>query len=227
MSDPWSTEIQAAPPPRKSLSPAGIVALASALLVLAVGGAAIGWTFADDGGDDLQPVGVASPSFAAVTPSVPPSPSPSASSASPSPVASPGAAAALVVGLDFREARAKLAEQGMQAVLKFDDTAAETFKVLGISPPDAKIASGISVTLQISGAAPAIAAADLAGAVGQPCQDAKSSLVKAGLIIDSYAGGVQNGTLLSVSPLLAGLKFNDRVVLTCGVEATPSAVAAP
>jgi beta-lactam-binding protein with PASTA domain len=132
-----------------------------------------------------------------------------------------------VVGLDFRDARAKLAEQGMQAVLRFDDAPAGTLKVLGINPADAKIASGISVTLQISGAAPAIAAEELAGAVGLPCQDAKAKLVKAGLLIGSYAGGVQDGALLSVDPALAGLKFNDRVVLTCGVAATPDPTLTP
>lgn len=230
MSDPWSTEIQPAPPPRKGLSPAGIVALAGALLVLAVGGAAIGWTFAGSGsGDDPNAVASATltPVPSATNPVAPPTPTGAVSSGPPSPAASAADLAGQVIGVEFLQARALVRSLKMQAVLKFDGAADGSLKVLSVTPPDAKIVAGTTVTLVVSGVAPVIPDTELANVIGLPCRDAGSKLAQAGLIIKRYTPD-DKGLLRSVSPALTGLRYNTEVELTCAINQTSrSPVAAP
>lgn len=230
MSDPWSTEIQTAPPPRKGLSPGAIVALAGALLVLAVGGAAIGWTFADSGSaDDPNTAASASvsPAASATNPVGSPTPTDAATNGPASPVASAGDLAGQVIGAPFLEARALVRSHKMQAVLKFDGAANGTSKVLSVTPPDVKIAAGTTVTLVVSGVAPVIPDTELENVIGQPCRDAGSKLAQAGLIIKGYAPD-DKGVLLSVNPALTGLRYNTEVELTCGAaETSPSPAGAP
>ncbi|MEU9511982.1 PASTA domain-containing protein [Micromonospora sp. NPDC048169] len=191
-----------------------------AVVLLAVIGASVGWILAG------EPERQAAPG---TTPPV--GATPTSASASPTATASPtgtrtsapaGLTVPEVVGADFEQARRDLRERRLGWRLVFGTGTGRT--VERASPaPGTPVKRGITVTVWVSGPAPAVAVPDV-GALS--CSDAADDLVDAGLY-PRYATG-REGPVTAQDPVAGGAaRWNDQVTLTCGGTASTSPTASP
>ncbi|SCE69257.1 PASTA domain-containing protein [Micromonospora viridifaciens] len=196
-----------------------------AAVLLAVIGASGGWILAGEAGAPSQPV-------AGVTTQPPPSAgAPSAGTPSGTPQQRPTgvrttAAAGLtvpeVVGTDFERARQELRDRKLGWQLVFGTGSGRN--VQRTSPaPGTPVRRGTTVVLWVAGPAPALAVPDL---IAQDCGDAADDLVAAGLY-PRYRTD-RRGPVTAQDPAGgATARWNDRVALTCGDEASTAPETSP
>ncbi|GAA1609079.1 PASTA domain-containing protein [Catellatospora bangladeshensis] len=228
MTDPWQETAPMTSSQRpRGFSPGTIALLATATVMLAVAGLAIGWYVAGTGAEP-QAQASASPSAAAASPS--PSPSPSelpSPTPEPSPSATGGGFQAMpdVLTRPFREARLEImAKFGVSVKVEFDQAStASAESVLSTVPAAGQpVLRGTSVTIVVAGPRVRFPMPDV---VGQSCSAAQKKLVEQGLRIGRYLNG-RSGTVLAVSvPKDQEVGWNDAVDLTCGVAESPSPAA--
>lgn len=227
MSDPWETEVlQPSIPPRR-FSAGAIAALATAVLVLAVAGLAIGWYVA--GGD---PVNRANPqNSASATELAPPSPTPSVEPTLATPSATPTVATGQLlpnlVGLVFKDAWKQARALRLNVSLKFGQPGDGSLNVLKTEPAaNAPIRPGDPLKIYVSAPPPEF---DMIDVVGRPCETAKNELLAAGLLIGRYLDRKRDGVVTATDPAPGDkVKWNGSVLVTCKlVSATASATPAP
>lgn len=223
MTDPWAQTAPLTPQRPRGFSPGTIAILATATVLLAVAGLAIGWFAAGDGEPNAQLS--ASPSVAASVAASPssseaPSPTPTVE---PSPVSPPPGGQVMldVTTKEFREARTQvMKELGVSVTVTFvvEEGAAHT--VLRTDPAAGALAPrGTNVRFYVVGP---VFEFDMPNVVDKSCQAAKTELVAAGLRIGKYVSG-DEGTVRETSiPAGTKVKWNDTVDLTCSVTTEPS-----
>ncbi|MGK5522571.1 PASTA domain-containing protein [Micromonospora sp. URMC 107] len=196
-----------------------------AVVLLAAVGATGGWILA--GGDDppATPPAAAealpstgTPGAARSTPgrSVPPAPRTTA------PSRSAGLTVPAVVGEDFKDARDELREKRLGWRLVFGGGTGTT--VERTSPEvGAEVQPGRTVTLYVSGPAPAATVPDV---VGDDCDDAADELVDEGFYPQYRTG--RTGTVSRQDPAGDGAgRWNDQVSLWCGAAPDDDGSASP
>lgn len=234
MSDPWQTETEPLPPVRpRTFSPGAIAALSTLLVLLAIGGAVVGWKLADaevvdaevvDAGPtpSQDPVAMTpGPATEAPTPTESATLSPTPPSGSDLPVPSPSGPIMPydAIGSDFQQVRQQIRSLGgYQVVLKFG-ASGTAGKVVETSPmPGQPLLKGKSVTLWVAGPAPELSMPDV---VGYSCEVAKTKLLDEGLLIGPYINA-KVGTVMATNPGAgAVVTWNQRVSLDCQ-PASPS-----
>lgn len=225
MTDPWQETAPMTSSQRpRGFSPGTIALLATATVMLAVAGLAIGWYVAGSGED---PQVQASTSPSAVVASPEPSPSPSelpSPTPEPSPSATGGGIQTMpnVLSRPFREARLEImAKFGVSVKVEFDEasTATPEYVLRTVPAADQPVLRGTSVTIWVAGPRVRFPMPDV---VGQSCGAAQKKLVEEGLRIGRYLTG-RSGTVLSTSvPKDQEVAWNDAVDLSCGVaESSP------
>ncbi|WP_191838573.1 PASTA domain-containing protein [Catellatospora chokoriensis] len=223
MTDPWAQTAPLTPQRPRGFSPGTVAILATATVLLAVAGLAIGWFAAGDGDPAAQPsaspTAVISPTPDA-SPSEQPSPSPTVapSAASPAPG---GQVMPDVSTREFREARAQIIKDlKVSVTVKFVEEAGTPHTVLRTEPAAGMSApSGTHVRLIVVGP---VFEFDMPNVVDKPCDAAKTELLAAGLRIGKYVSG-RDGTVRETSiPAGDKVKWDDTVDLTCSVATEPS-----
>lgn len=223
MTDPWAQTAPLTPQRPRGFSPGTVAVLATATVLLAVAGLAIGWFAAGDGDPNTQasnsPTAVISPS-AAASPSEQPSPTPTVapSTASPAPG---GQLMPDVSTRDFREARTQVIKDlRVSVTVRFVDEPGTPHTVLRTEPAAGMSApSGTNVRLIVVGP---VFEFDMPNVVDKSCEAARTELLAAGLRIGKYVSG-REGTLRETS-ISAGtkVKWDATVDLTCSVATEPS-----
>ncbi|GIG02435.1 PASTA domain-containing protein [Catellatospora citrea] len=223
MTDPWAQTAPLTPQRPRGFSPGTIAILATATVLLAVAGLAIGWFAAGDGDPKAQtsasPSAMASPTPDA-SPSEQPSPTPTVAPSTASPA--PGGQVMPDVNTqEFREARAQIIKDlRVSVTVKFVEEAGTPYTVLRTEPAAGLSAPrGTHVTLYVVGP---VFEFEMPNVVDKSCEAARTELLAAGLRIDKYVSGRQ-GTVRETS-ILAGakVKWDDAVDLTCSVATEPS-----
>ncbi|MEV0455596.1 PASTA domain-containing protein [Catellatospora methionotrophica] len=225
MTDPWAQTAPLTPQRPRGFSPGTVAILATATVLLAVAGLAIGWYAAGDSEPTTQtsssPSALASPTPEA-SPSELPSPTPEPSPASPAPG---GQLMVDVTTRDFREARAQLIKDlRVSVTVSFVDEPGAAHTVLRTDPAaGAPAPRGTNVRVYVVGP---VFEFEMPNVVDKSCDAAKTELVAAGLRIGKYVSG-NEGTVRETS-ILAGakVKWDEQVDLTCSTEAPPSPPAA-
>ncbi|MFE9872477.1 PASTA domain-containing protein [Micromonospora sp. NPDC005686] len=196
-----------------------------AVVLLAVIGAGVGWILAGEPERRAAPAGT--PPVGATPTSASPSTAPSTATASPTGTrtsAPAGLTVPEVVGADFEQARRDLRERRLGWRLVFGTGTGRTVERAS-PPPGTPVKRGITVTVWVSGPAPAVTvpAVDTLS-----CSDAADDLVDAGLY-PRYATGRQ-GPVTAQDPVARSTaRWNDQVTLTCGnaVSTPPAASPSP
>jgi hypothetical protein len=207
-----------------------IIGGGAAAVLLAIIGATGGWVLA---GDQVKPGPVSSGVTGSPTPAVPTSPpadrptptTPTRPSSSPS--RSPSRPAGLTVpdliGANFEEAREELRELGLGWQLVFGS--GDSSSVRSTDPaPGTPVRRGVTVKINVAGAAPPNEVPDL---TGETCDEAGDELVDEGFS-PRYPNG-RSGTVTSQQPPGGTVgRWNDVVQVWCGTppSADPSAPAA-
>lgn len=231
MTDPWQATAPITPQRPRGFSPGTIAILATATVLLAVAGLAIGWYVADSE-QEPQTQASASPSVvASPSPSVSPSPSelPSPTpTPEPSEVVPSGTDLVMpdVTTLDFRAARLRLmSELKVTVTVRFDEPG-DAGKVVRTSPAAGlRLRPGTHVTVYVAGPT---AEFPMPNVVGQPCETGRRKVLDEGLRIGSYPTG-RAGVITATSiPADTIVKWNASVDLTCtvGASTAPSPVVA-
>ncbi|MEV4413522.1 PASTA domain-containing protein [Catellatospora sp. NPDC049609] len=228
MTDPWQeTAPMTSSQPSRGFSPGTIALLATATVLLAVAGLAIGWYVAGPGGEP-EAQASASPSVSApASPDASPTELPSPTS-EPSPTEGGGANPTMpdLLTHDFRVARTELMKQfGVSVKVEFDEQSEAPHGTVISTVPVAghEVRRGTSVTLYVAGPHYRFPMPDL---VGLSCTDGAKKLVEEGLRISRYAEGRRSGTVLATSiPKDQEVAWNDPVELTCGTPESPSPAA--
>ena len=194
-----------------------------AVILLGVIGASVGWILAGEperpaAPGDAAPVGAPSTSASGTT-------APPTATARPTGTRSSAPAGLTVpevVGVDFEQARRDLRERRLGWRLVFGTGAGRT--VERTSPaPGTPVKRGTTVTVWVSGPAPAVTVPDVSTL---SCSDAADDLVEAGLY-PRYATGRQ-GPVTAQEPAAGGTaRWNDQVTLTCGDKASTPPTVSP
>ncbi|MCZ7426508.1 PASTA domain-containing protein [Micromonospora sp. WMMA1949] len=194
-----------------------------AVILLAVIGASVGWILAGDPERPAVP-GASAPADAAST-------SASASTAPPTTAAPPtgtrtsapaGLTVPEVVGVDFEQARRDLRERRLGWRLVFGTGIGRTVERASPSP-GTPVKRGTTVTVWVSGPAPAVSVPDVGS---HSCSDAADDLVEAGLY-PRYATGRQ-GPVTAQAPVAGSTAWwNDQVTITCGGQASTPPTGSP
>lgn len=223
MSDPWETVVEQPPPSPRGFSPGAIAALATALLVLAVAGLAIGWFVAGQDGDKnvSQEPGPSPTAAASATPSAEPATATPTASAVPTTVTTTSAVPAVttmpdLTVLNFRDARVQVQALKMSVTLTFGETGDTDGKVVRTEPKTGDpIKSGMNVKIFVVGEPPTFAMPEVAGL---SCDKAKTTVLAAGLIIGRYPTGTR-GLAWSTTPLAGTtVAWNGRVEIICSTR---------
>ncbi len=195
-----------------------------AVALLAVIGASVGWILAGEPERSAAPGDSAPPAAASTSASATTAPPATAAQPSGTRTSAPaGLTVPEVVGADFEQARRDLRERRLGWRLVFGTGTGRT--VERTSPaPGTRVKRGTTVTVWVSGPAPAVTVPDV-GTLS--CSDAADDLVEAGLY-PRYATGRQ-GPVTAQEPVAGGTaRWNDQVALTCGDKAsTPPTVSPP
>ncbi|GAB4056520.1 PASTA domain-containing protein [Catellatospora paridis] len=227
MTDPWAQTAPLTPQRPRGFSPGTVAVLATATVLLAVAGLAIGWFAAGDGDPKAQtsasPTAVISPTPDA-SPSALPSPTPTVapSTASPAPG---GQVMPDVSTQDFREARTQVIKDlRVSVTVKFVEEPGTQYTVLRTEPAAGMPAPrGTHVRLIVVGP---VFEFDMPNVVDKSCDAAKTELLAAGLQIGKYVSG-REGTVRETSiPAGTKVKWDAAVDLTCSVATEPSPAAA-
>ncbi|BCJ59372.1 PASTA domain-containing protein [Micromonospora endophytica] len=192
--------------------------LAAALL--AVIGAAGGWVLA---GDQKPPVTPPVEAASSPTPSARPTPSPSRGRPTPAPVTSSAAPSPTsgftvpdLVGMEFEEAREELRDLGLGWQLVFGSSGSSSSVRSTRPAAGTPVKRGITVVLNVAGAAPPNEVPDL---IGDSCEEARAELVDDGFT-PRYPSG-RSGTVTAQDPEADTVgRWNDVVSIWCG--AAPS-----
>ncbi|WBB65708.1 PASTA domain-containing protein [Micromonospora sp. WMMD812] len=196
-----------------------------AVVLLAAIGATGGWLLA--GEDDVPPDEPAVAGSATGGPSASPTQRPTATRTTPSAPrtsASSGTGLAVppVIGTDFETARDELHERKLGWRLVFGSGAGRTVER---TAPEvgAPVKRGATVTLYVTGPAPATIVPDL---VGDKCDEAAEELGDDGLYPRYPAG--RSGAIVRQEPAAGTTaRWNDQVQIWCGAEPADSTTPAP
>ncbi|MFI7430336.1 PASTA domain-containing protein [Micromonospora sp. NPDC049836] len=186
-----------------------------AVVLLAMVGASGGWLLAGKPDRVAAPVTTGGPSSgpSSVAPTGAPQTSPVEPPTTPRTTAPVGLTVPEVVGTDFEAARRQLRDRKLGWQIVFGTGAGRS--VQRTSPaPGTPVRRGVTVTLWVSGPAPAVAVPDV---VAEDCDDAADDLVEAGLY-PRYRTG-RRGPVTAQEPAGgAAAHWNDPVGLSCGGE---------
>jgi PASTA domain len=215
MTDVW-TEGEPGPPGRPRLRL--IAGAAGAVVVLAAVGATGGWLLAGADKSSNQGSGGRNPAPPASYQS--PSPSPTSS---PSPTPSPSTVQGEfllpnVVGLDFMQARQRLRDLKLGVKVDFDGKGDGRLVDETRPPAGVTVHSGITVKLRVLGDEPTLEVPSL---LGMSCADAGREAADRGL--EPQYRPEKAGRVVDQDPEpYDEARWNDRIKLVCGGEATPS-----
>ncbi|MFC7247394.1 PASTA domain-containing protein [Catellatospora aurea] len=225
MTDPWAQTAPLTPQRPRGFSPGTVAILATATVLLAVAGLAIGWFVAGDGEPNAQPSAtpsVAVSAEASPSPSEAPSPTPTVepSTASPAP---DGPRMPNVAGQDFQTVRRQLIADLKVTVNVVFDQEGEAGQITKTEPAaDAPVRAGTSVKLFVAGP---IIDVDVPTLVGTSCEEAKKALVGAGLRVGPYPAEKVGTVTAATAEAGTKLKWNTEVSLTCETAPPPSPAA--
>ncbi|MFF5214069.1 PASTA domain-containing protein [Micromonospora sp. NPDC000442] len=204
-----------------------IIGGGAAAVLLAIIGAAGGWVLA---GDQVRPGPVSSGATGTPIPSPtvrtsPPRERPTPNTAttpsnSPSPSRPTGLTVPDLVGADFEEAREELRDLGLGWQLVFGS--GDSSSVRSTDPaPGTPVRRGVTVKINVAGAAPPNEVPDL---IGEACNEARDELVDDGFS-PRYPNG-RSGTVTSQQPPGGTVgRWNDVVQIWCGTPPTADASA--
>ncbi|WP_186315610.1 PASTA domain-containing protein [Catellatospora sichuanensis] len=225
MTDPWAQTAPLTPQRPRGFSPGTVAVLATATVLLAVAGLAIGWFAAGDGDPKVQtsasPSAVISPT-ADASPSELPSPTPTVepSAASPAP---DGPRMPNVAGKDFQSIRRQImADFKVTVTVQFDQDGEAGHIVKTEPAADLPVRPGTSVKLYVAGP---IVDVDVPTLVGTSCEEAKKALVAAGLRVGPYPAEKVGMVTAATAEAGTKLRWNTEVSLTCETAAPPSPAA--
>ncbi|WP_196279006.1 PASTA domain-containing protein [Catellatospora vulcania] len=224
MTDPWAQTAPLTPQRPRGFSPGTIAILATATVLLAVAGLAIGWFVAGDGDPNAQvtptPSVVAS-AEASPSPSELPSPTPTVE---PSTSAAPeGTRMPNVLGQEFQGTRRHLITELKVTVNVVFDQEGEPGTIVKTEPAaDAPVRPGTSIKIFVAGSTVDV---DVPTLVGTSCEEAKKAVVAAGLRVGPYPAEKVGTVTAASAEAGTKLKWNTEVSLTCETAAPPSPAA--
>ncbi|NLU78001.1 PASTA domain-containing protein [Micromonospora sp. HNM0581] len=187
-------------------------------VLLAIVGAAGGWVLAGDraGPDPVTSVATGTPTPTPAVRTSPPAERPAPStpakpSSSPSPARPTGLTVPDLVGADFEEAREELRNLGLGWQLVFGSGGGSNVRSTDPAP-GTPVRRGVTVKINVAGAAPPNEVPDLTGAA---CNDAGDELVDDGFFPRYPAG--RSGAVTSQQPPGGTVgRWNDVVQIWCG-----------
>jgi hypothetical protein len=195
-------------------SPLAVAMIATLVLLLGLAGALFGIYVANVNAAAAAATATATPSAAPTTPRGPASTPPVTTAPAPTVTTNPPAPDTFplpqLTGIDFREARTKVRQLGLDWTLAFGPTGDDPTVVSTNPPSGAAVSPGTKVMIVVKGRAPATDPPDI---VGLPCADGHAMIIEAGLY-PTYLTASRTGTVVfSVAPPNA--RWNDAMTLAC------------
>ena len=209
------TSYEIGPEEPQGWSPLAVAMIATLVLLLGLAGALFGIYVANVNAAAAAAAASPTPTVTAVPTTPPPTTSPVTPTPKPTVTTNPPAPATFplptLTGVDFKEARTKVRQLGLDWTLKFGPTGDDP--TVGSTSPSAGVAvsPGTNILIVVKGRAPL---ADVPDIVGEPCADGAAMIIEAGLY-PQYLTPARNGRVRPALPQL-GLRWNDKMTLTCG-----------
>ena len=196
-------------------SPLAVAMIATLVLLLGLAGALFGIYVANVNAAAAAVSASPTPTTpTTTTPSVPPPTTPVTPSPTPTVTTNPPAPDTFplpdLTDLDFKEARTKVRQLGLEWTLKFGSTGDDPTVVSTSPSAGVSVGPGINILIVVEGRAPL---ADVPDIVGLPCADGTAMIIEAGLYPDFLTGGRKGVVFFSAAPPEA--RWNDHMTLAC------------